>query len=461
MVMRNCTLAEVDPFAKPLAELIKLQDCYPHLAGMGLLVWNIACNYIELLVADISLMVQRDILECVIQKKIKFIYAPRYLFDKRSQQIRAYNICKITDPASWCRAMLAHAISSGASDLHLEATVSHLNICLRYDGVLNKAPFKHQVSSKQVVNYLKVLANCDIAESRRPQDGRFSFDHKNFKADIRLNVCPTIAGEKIALRLLDKNKSINSLKNIGMCKAVLANFVLDLKQTTGLIIVTGPTGSGKTSTLYAAISTINNLERHIITIENPVEYNLAGVNQIAVDDLAGLSFSVALRASLRQDPDIILIGEIRDAKTAATAIEAALTGHLVLSTLHTRNAWQAVVRLTQLGIAPDLISNSLRCVIAQRLCRKLCQSCTGAGCEYCNSGYSGRVGVFEYLPMQSSIQAYLSGSMHVMPSFKNFFSFKAHAQELLQQKITNRRELARVFGVGALQWDDNETLTTA
>jgi general secretion pathway protein E len=438
----------IDPFTKPLAELVWLQQKYEFLNEMNMLVWAQTKSMLVLLIADYGVVEQKNILECALCKNIKFIFSEYNTFLRRLAQVAIYNLVNIADPELWAASLLRNTILIAASDIHLEVLNNKLGIRVRADGVLLKIPGSCKVNCKHAFNHLKILANCDIAESRRPQDGRFRFKARGVESDFRFNSCPTINGEKIVLRILDKNKSIESLAALGMDLSMYSSFKNDLQQTSGLIIATGPTGSGKTSTLYSALKYLNDSARNIITIENPVEYTLDGVNQIAVDNITSMDFNSALRASLRQDPDIILVGEIRDSETAITAVEAALTGHLVLTTLHTRNAWQAIIRLKQLGISEDLIANSLRAVIAQRLCRTICTRCHGRSCEHCNAGYLGRVGVFEYLPLCDNISRHLLDKTPLPENFVKAFSFKHDIERKLASGIVDAAEIDRVFGAG-------------
>ena len=327
--------------------------------------------------------------------------------------------------------ILEEAINERASDIHIEPYEHDLKIRYRIDGVLTNTNVPPQIRRFQaaIISRIKILANMNIAEKRLPQDGGFKVKFKGREIDLRVSVIPTAFGEGVVLRILDKQKSLVSLQDLGMGPRVLELFTHLINQPHGIILVTGPTGSGKTTTLYAALSAIVSDEIKILTIEDPVEYFLEGVNQVQVLPKIGLTFAHALRSFLRHDPDVILVGEIRDVETAEVAINASLTGHLVFSTLHTNDAVTAATRLLDMGIEPFLISSSVEGVMAQRLVRRICPDCKeeyepdpaalpadfqyepgrklyrGKGCRRClNKGYLGRVGIFELLVMNEELR---------------------------------------------------------
>ena len=328
--------------------------------------------------------------------------------------------------------LVLQAIKEGASDIHLEPGEGGLRTRLRIDGILHEVAGPPAHLHSAVVSRIKVLANLDLAEKRKPQDGRFRFNAEHKEIDLRVSTIPTLFGEKVVMRLLDRSAVLLGLEQVGFSPDTLAQFQQMMKAPYGIFLVTGPTGSGKTTTLYGALSTINAGEKNILTIEDPVEYQLRGINQVQVNLKADVTFASALRAFLRQDPDVIMVGEIRDRETADIAIQAALTGHLVLSTLHTNDASSALARLIDMGIEPFLISSSIVGVIAQRLVRVLCPRCKqadpgtaallkdleppagtklfhAAGCEHCKKrGYRGRVGIFELLPMTDAIKQHVT-----------------------------------------------------
>ncbi|MBI5699479.1 type II/IV secretion system protein [Candidatus Saganbacteria bacterium] len=326
--------------------------------------------------------------------------------------------------------VIAQAVDEKASDIHIEPEAKRTRIRYRIDGIMHEvsSPPSHLHSS--IVSRIKVMSRMDIAETRVPQDGRFEFKFENRAIDVRVSTFPIIYGEVVVMRLLDKQAMIFSLADLGFTEENLAKFKEMYSRPYGIILVTGPTGSGKTTTLYATLQSINSPERNIVTVEDPVEYELPGIRQSQVNTKAGLVFANALRSLLRQDPDIILVGEIRDLETSSVAIEAALTGHLVFSTLHTNDAPGALTRLVDMGVEPFLISSSVAGVIAQRLVRKICSNCKvpqevakdvldhfkelkdkkltfyhGKGCKTCrNTGYRGRTGIFEMLTLNPEIQ---------------------------------------------------------
>lgn len=300
--------------------------------------------------------------------------------------------------------LLAHQILSDAihqhvSDIHCEPHKSTCRIRIRIDGMLHELLQFDQLLGSTLLSCLKVLANCDIAIKRTPQDGRFTFkSNLGFIKDCRVSTYPTIYGEKIVIRLLDANTQIKKIEELGLSLKNQQIILNTIAKPQGLILVTGPTGSGKTITLYTLLNLLNKTHRNITTIEDPVEIQVEGLNQSAVNIKSQFTFSNALRALLRQDPDVMMIGEIRDQETADMCIRAAETGHLVLSTLHTNSAAEALIRLTQFGVAPFHLASALKLVIAQRLVRKLCKYCLGEkNCAQCIDGFSGRIGIFELL----------------------------------------------------------------
>ncbi|RMG25963.1 MAG: type II/IV secretion system protein [Methanobacteriota archaeon] len=320
--------------------------------------------------------------------------------------------------------IISDAIRMKASDIHVESYENTFRIRFRIDGKLIEYDTPPPNKKQALISRLKIMAKLDIAEKRRPQDGRISMKSEARKVDIRVSTMPTEYGEKVVLRILDKSTLKLSLESLGFDAKLLDDFKKVLNMPYGMILVTGPTGSGKTTTLYAALNYVNTPDINIITIEDPIEYNLHGINQTNVKPQIGLTFASILRTVLRQDPDIIMVGEIRDHETAEIAIRAALTGHLVLSTLHTNDAISTIIRLIDMGIEPFLVANSLKMVLAQRLVRKICRHCKtedknalapfehynlpeevkhathyiGKGCRHCNhTGFSGREAIIEYI----------------------------------------------------------------
>jgi len=311
-------------------------------------------------------------------------------------------------------ALLTQALREGASDIHIEPFEQISVVRFRIDGTLRDVVKPKKAIHASLVSRIKIMAQLDIAEKRLPQDGRIALRVGGKAVDVRVSTLPTGHGERAVLRLLDKESGKLDLKHLGMSAEVLAQFDRLISQPHGIVLVTGPTGSGKTTTLYAALSRLNTSSTNILTVEDPIEYELNGVGQTQVNPRIDMTFAKALRAILRQDPDIIMIGEIRDLETAQIAVQASLTGHLVLATLHTNDSAAAVTRLLDMGIEPFLLSSSLLGVVAQRLVRKLCPHCKrhdgtswhDTGCDKCGqTGYQGRVGVYELLLTTEQIRA--------------------------------------------------------
>ena len=324
--------------------------------------------------------------------------------------------------------IFARAVKDRASDIHIEPEENTSKVRNRIDGVLYEAYNLPKNLHRAIASRVKILAYMDIAESRKPQDGRIRLRVENKELDIRVSTLPTIHGENVVMRLLDKSSVLLGLKELGFSQIDLETFGKLIQNPNGIILVTGPTGSGKTTTLYAVLTTINSMEKNIITIEDPVEYELPLIRQTQVNPKAGVTFAVGLRSFFRQDPDVIMVGEIRDKETADIAIRAALTGHLVLSTLHTNDAASTLTRLIDMGVEPFLISSSVIGIVAQRLVRKICDKCKekytpvpavlkdlgidkgtefyrSRGCDNCkNTGFVGRVGIFELLIVNEEIR---------------------------------------------------------
>jgi general secretion pathway protein E len=328
--------------------------------------------------------------------------------------------------------VIAEAARLGASDVHIEPYDSHLAIRLSVDGVLSEAARLNNRLGPLVVSRVKVMARLDIAERRLPQDGRISLALGGRTLDVRVSTLPTKAGERVVLRLLDREKAELALEDLGMPPAIESAFRAALREPNGIILVTGPTGSGKTTTLYAGLRLLNDTTRSILTIEDPIEYAIEGVGQTPVNAKVGLTFAAGLRAILRQAPNIVMVGEIRDSETAQIAVQASLTGHLVLSTVHTNDALGAVTRLRDMGVERFLLASTLRVIVAQRLVRRLCPSCRkaevadaaaaalvgvevgstiyrAAGCPACaQTGYAGRVGLYELVRVDDTLRRLIS-----------------------------------------------------
>ena len=331
--------------------------------------------------------------------------------------------------------LIMQAVKDRASDIHIEPAEDKVLIRYRIDGILHEAQQIPKHLQNALVSRVKVMAKMDIAETRNPQDGRIQMKMESKSLDLRVSSFPTMHGENIVIRILDKSSVLFGLAELGFSSKDLQGFEKLIKHPNGIILVTGPTGSGKTTTLYAALSAINSVEKNIITIEDPVEYEIPLIRQTQVNPKAGLSFANGLRSILRQDPDIIMVGEIRDKETADIAIQASLTGHLVLSTLHTNDASSSLTRLIDMGIEPFLVASSIIGILAQRLVRLICPKCKekympseevskdlgltqkiefyrGKGCQHCrDTGFSGRIGIFELLMMNEEIKNMVTAKM--------------------------------------------------
>jgi general secretion pathway protein E len=347
-------------------------------------------------------------------------------------------------------ALLTQAARDGASDIHIEPYERHSSVRFRVDGTLREVVTPNRALHAALISRLKIMADLDISEKRLPQDGRISLRLGTRAIDVRVSTLPSAHGERAVLRLLDKTESKLSLESVGMQGDALARFEKLIGQPHGIILVTGPTGSGKTTTLYAALQRLDATQSNIMTVEDPIEYELAGVGQTQVNAKIDLTFAKALRAILRQDPDVIMIGEIRDFETAQIAIQASLTGHLVLATLHTNDAASAITRLTDMGVEPFLLSSSLLGVLAQRLVRKYCSHCHGQGCAHCGqTGYAGRTGVFELLVTDEAIRAQIhaqaaEADIRAAALASGMTLMRDDGERLIAQGVTSREEVVRV-----------------
>ena len=371
-------------------------------------------------------------------------------------------------------AVLAEAVKEGASDIHIESFEKRLVIRFRVDGVLREAVEPKRELAPLLVSRLKVMAKLDIAEKRIPQDGRISLRVGGREIDIRVSTMPSSNGERVVLRLLDKQTGRLNLKSLGLPKFLHKTMAHLLRKPHGIILVTGPTGSGKTTTLYAGLSEINDASRNILTVEDPIEYNLEGIGQTQVNTKADMTFARGLKAMLRQDPDVVMVGEIRDIETAEIAVQASLTGHLVLSTLHTNTAVGAIARMRDMGVEPFLLASSLVAVLSQRLVRVLCPHCKQAqqpsvlereflgelitadmtiyspvGCDECNHlGYSGRQGIYELLVVDEQVRELIhsnaSDSDIVKTIRQHSPSIRSDGRHRVLEGITTVEEVIRV-----------------
>lgn len=392
-------------------------------------------------------------------------------YDLLQQQTTSSAVVRILN------AILLEAIQQGASDIHFEPQESGLSVRYRIDGVLQMRHAPQKEYQLQLLTRIKVMSRLDIAEHRLPQDGRIKLKLGGRQIDFRVSTIPVVYGERIVLRILDKSNVLLGLNKLGIRPSVFNNFKKLIQFNEGILLVTGPTGSGKTTTLYSAISEINSTHVNIMTIEDPVEYKLQGMAQIGVNPKIHLTFATGLRHILRQDPDVIMIGEIRDRETAEIAIQASLTGHLVLSTLHTNDAPSALTRLVEMGIEPYLLSSSVIGVLAQRLVRCICSHCRiayvpsdaelrdlgitretlsegklwiGEGCDHCfGSGYKGRLGIYELMMMNSPIKKQLikSADSVVLQEIAlacGMHSLRQDGGSLVSQGVTSSVEVMRV-----------------
>jgi general secretion pathway protein E len=374
--------------------------------------------------------------------------------------------------------LLLEALEARASDIHLETYQGGLRVRYRIDGVLQDAAAPPRRLAAAVVSRIKIMAELDIAERRVPQDGRIRLRMRDRQVDVRVATLPTLHGESVVLRLLDKERGRIRLEDLGMADDTRARFIEVISKPHGIVLSTGPTGSGKTTTLYAAVDRIRTGREKIVTVEDPVEYELPGVPQVPVNEKVGLTFANALRALLRQDPDIMLVGEIRDHDTADIATHASLTGHLVLSTLHTNDAATALTRLIDLGIEAYLVASTVQAVLAQRLVRRICDHCKrpvpltsdertalelprdstlqalkGAGCNQCRgTGYRGRTGIYELLVMDEQLRAAVhedasAGNLEKIALSKGMRLLKNDGVRLMAEGVTTAEEVLRVANV--------------
>jgi general secretion pathway protein E len=356
-------------------------------------------------------------------------------------------------------ALLTQAAKDGASDIHIEPYERSSSVRFRVDGTLREVVQPNKALHAALISRLKIMAELDIAEKRLPQDGRISLRIGGRAVDVRVSTLPSAHGERAVLRLLDKGETRFTLESLGMSGDVLTRFDQLIQQPHGILLVTGPTGSGKTTTLYASLGRVDTATTNVLTVEDPVEYELPGIGQTQVNPKIDLTFAKALRAILRQDPDVIMIGEIRDFETAQIAIQASLTGHLVLATLHTNDAPSAVTRLTDMGVEPFLLSSSLLGVLAQRLVRKLCPHCKKrdergrwhpVGCPECGmSGYKGRTGVYELMVADDKVRALIHGraaesELLAAAEKAGLRSMREDGERLVAEGVTSPEEVLRV-----------------
>jgi type IV pilus assembly protein PilB len=373
--------------------------------------------------------------------------------------------------------VIEEAVDSGSSDIHFEPYEEELRVRYRIDGVLQEAATVPASAIPAVTSRIKILSDLDIAEKRIPQDGRVGMELNGKHIDLRVATLPSAHGEKVVMRILDQSKANIELEALGMLPQALERFTKGFSQAHGAVLVTGPTGSGKSTSLYAAVNCLNTIDRNIITIEDPVEFQVDGITQVQVNPKAGLTFASGLRSMMRADPDIIMVGEIRDRETAQIAVEAALTGHLVLSTLHTNDAPGAITRLIEMGVEPFLVGSSVDCVVAQRLARLLCEECKRrvtlpaevmrangfnvgldlecyepVGCARCGgSGYKGRIGLYEVMWISDTIRSLAvarepSETIAHAAVHEGMMRLREDGLEKVRRGLTSIAEIARVAG---------------
>jgi type IV pilus assembly protein PilB len=375
--------------------------------------------------------------------------------------------------------LITQGVADRASDIHIEPSENDVRVRYRIDGVLHEVMRPPKAIQAGIISRLKIMADINIAERRIPQDGRVSVTVGGKGVDLRVATLPTVFGEKIVMRILDKSNALLKLSDLGFLPATMARFEQSYRKPYGTILVTGPTGSGKSTTLYATLNIVNDEAKNIITVEDPVEYRLPGINQVQVNNKAGLTFASALRSILRSDPDIVLVGEIRDKETATIAIEAALTGHLVLSTLHTNDAATTPTRLVEMGVEPFLVASALDCIVAQRLARRLCDRCKepyrldpselqavgwhvdeeeseapevfrAVGCGACSqTGYHGRFALHEVMPVTEEIERMVverehSEDMKKMAVAQGMLSLRQVGLHQVRAGLTSIEEILRV-----------------
>lgn len=400
--------------------------------------------------------------------------------EEEEQPVNVVELREVADVApviKLANALMTKAISMRASDIHIEPHQRRVRVRVRIDGLLQELMVVPKDLQHPLVSRIKVLANLDIAERRVPQDGRCTLISQQGEFDFRVSTYPGVFGEKVVIRILDKQSGAVEIGRLGFVDHVQQRFMERLGEPQGLVLVTGPTGSGKTTTLYASINFLNDISRNIITIEDPVEYQLDGIAQGNVNPLAGMTFASGLRAILRQDPDVILVGEIRDEDTAETAIEAALTGHLVLTSLHANDSVAALTRLIDMGIEPFLLCSSVTCSVAQRLVRTICPKCRelhrppaealnrlnlpedheyfrGRGCEFCaKTGFRGRTGIYELFELDAEVRRMVlagrqAGEIRAEAEKRGMLSLRGHARLKVLDGTTTVEEVFRVTADG-------------
>lgn len=421
------------------------------------------------LAAELEILLGLDIeLEAISDSQIARLLSTYYLKENTAQGSTQMQSSHNAD--DFLANLIAEAKNLKSSDIHIESYEHKCRVRIRIDGMMVERYLLKRDDYPGLINKIKILSNLDIAEKRLPQDGRINFKHNDHQFDIRVSILPTLHGEKVVLRLLNNDATEIDLNSLGFSKFDLDNYLQGALRPNGILLISGPTGSGKTTTLYATLKLLNKETRNVLTIEDPVEYTLEGINQVQLKESIGLTFGAALRTFLRQDPDVIMVGEIRDPETANMAIRAALTGHLVLSTIHTNSAWGTVSRLIDMGIPPFLVASTLNTTVAQRLIRLLCPKCKeetdfdesaypkqftpyhkinthciAKGCEYCHyTGYKGRKAVYEVIPIDQELAFEIkNGNMYIQTLLKErgIKTLAENAFRLFDEGLTSIEEI--------------------
>ncbi|MCK0160140.1 GspE/PulE family protein [Allomuricauda sp. F6463D] len=420
---------------------------------------------LEALLSELNIVLDTPVvLEACDQEELQQYLTTNY------RQRNGQSVSQIGYTNDFLEKILLEAKAIGSSDIHFEPYEHKSRVRLRLDGKLLEYYSVPIVDYPTMVNKIKIRANLDISEKRLPQDGRITVNSHGEEFDIRVSSLPTLHGEKLVLRILSRDTGSIDLETLGMTSRELSRYREGIKKPNGIVLISGPTGSGKTTTLYATLKQLNVGATNILTIEDPIEYTLEGINQVQLKENIGLDFSSALRTFLRQDPDIIMVGEIRDVKTANMAIRAALTGHLVLSTIHTNSAWATISRLIDMGVPPFLIASTLNMSVAQRLVRKLCKHCkqrtaidptafpadfsvpkdmehhwSAVGCNECHhTGYHGRMALYEILPVRKDLENTIKDNVLEIDDYMNeqgISSLRNNALQLVRQGITSIEEV--------------------
>ncbi len=421
----------------------------------------------------------REALELLLNKEIVLIRHDRDIVQKTLSKYYRKNAGKVTPAKAkintqqaddFLHTLIAEARELRSSDIHIETYEEKCRVRVRIDGLLIERYILNRSDYPALVNKIKIRGMLDISEKRLPQDGRILFEAEGMKFDIRVSVLPTLYGEKIVLRLLSNDATNVDIKSLGFEERELGDYMEGIKKPNGILLISGPTGSGKTTTLYATLKILNKETTNILTVEDPIEYTLEGINQVQLKEAIGLTFAKALKTFLRQDPDIIMLGEIRDGETAQMAIRAALTGHLVLSTIHTNSAWGTISRLVDMGVEPFLLAGTINTSVAQRLLRLLCPECksteafdpklfpknfraprilkehsTAVGCEHCHyTGYKGRKAIYEVIPIDFELaECIRSNNLNVSDLLKErqIKTLSQNAFELFQGGETSLEEV--------------------